>query len=219
MGIMLVMTIVFSSIFRFDIQYYPAYLISGQILFNFMMESTNQGIFSIVGGAPLLKKTYIPKYILTVSKVTSSLINLFFALVALLMVMLVTRVPFSWHIFLFPMVLLQLYLFSMGLSLFLAQATVFFRDIQYIYSVITTAWLYLTPIFYPISMLQDKPVGWIVKQLNPMYFYITQFRDIMLYNKIPNLHLILGGCLAALLTLTIGIWCFYKNKDRFILYI
>jgi lipopolysaccharide transport system permease protein len=219
LGIMLVMTAVFSSLFRFDVLYYPAYLIAGQILFNFMMESTNQSMFSIVGGASLLKKTYIPKYILTVSKVTSSIINLTFALVALLGVILVVRVPFTPFMLLFPVVLLQLYFFSMGLSLFLAQATVFFRDIQYIYAVITTAWLYMTPIFYPIEMLRDKPVGWIVENLNPMYFYVTQFRSVMLYGALPPTDIVLKGGAAAALMLVIGVQSFYKNQDRFILYI
>lgn len=219
LGIMLVMTMVFTNIFRFDIEYYPAYLISGQILFNFMTESTNQSMYAIVGGASLIKKTYIPKYILILSKVTSSVINLVFALVALLIVMIISRVPFSPYIALFPFIVLQLYIFCLGLGLFLAQATVFFRDCQYIYSVFTTAWLYLTPVFYSVDMLKDMPVYYVVKYMNPMQMYISQFRDVMLYAKLPNVTTIGMGCVIAVLMLALGVWSFYKQQDKFILYV
>ena len=113
---------------------------------------------------------------------------------------------------------MQLYGFCLGLGLFLAQANVFFRDIQYIYNAVTTAWLYLTPIFYPIEALPDN-VLWVVKHLNPMYFYIGQFRDLIYYNKLPGHLIILSGCGAAVIMLFIGTWTFLKNQDNFILYI
>ena len=73
---MLIMWVVFSNLFRFDIQHFPVYLLTGQILFGFMTEATNASIMSIIGNTALLKKTYIPKYIFTLSRVTSSLVNL-----------------------------------------------------------------------------------------------------------------------------------------------
>ena len=73
--VMLVMYFVFSQMFRFNIENYSAYLIIGQTLFTFMTEATNQAIGSITGNASLLKKVYVPKYVFTLSKVTSSLIN------------------------------------------------------------------------------------------------------------------------------------------------
>ena len=78
--LMVVQVIVFSSIFRFDTPNYPLYLISGQIIFNFMVEATNSAVWSVTGNASLLKKTYVPKYIFTISKVGSSLVNLVFSL-------------------------------------------------------------------------------------------------------------------------------------------
>ena len=216
--VMIVMAIVFSSMFSRNIENFPVYLFCGQILFNFMNQSTHQALSSINGNAALLKKTYVPKYIFTFAKITSGLIDLIFSLGALVIVMLATRAKFSWYFFLCPLVLLQLYVFCLGLGLFLAQANVFFRDIQYIYNAVTTAWLYLTPIFYPIDALPNN-VRWFVKHLNPMYFYIGQFRDLIYYNRIPGCLIISAGCAAALLMLIIGTWFFLKNQDRFILYI
>lgn len=216
--VMIVMAIVFSTMFNRNIENFPVYLFCGQIMFNYMNQSTHQALSSINGNASLLKKTYVPKYIFTFAKITSGLIDLIFSLGALIIVMLVTRATFSWHVILVPFVLLQLYIFCLGLGLFLAQANVFFRDIQYIYNAVTTAWLYLTPIFYPVDLLPPQ-VMWVVKHFNPMYFYIGQFRDLVYYNRLPGYLIIGAGCGAAILMLFIGTWMFLINQDRFILYI
>ncbi len=216
--IMLVMVTVFSTMFKRNIEKFPVYLFCGQILFNYMNQSTHQALSSINGSSALLKKIYVPKYIFTFAKITSGIIDLIFSMGALIIVMIATRAKFSWHFLLFPFVLIQLYIFCLGLGLFLAQANVFFRDIQYIYNAITTAWLYLTPIFYPIESLPPN-ILWIVKHMNPMYFYIGQFRDIVYHNRFPGYLIILSGCGAAVLMLLIGTWSFMKNQDRFILYI
>ena len=100
----------------------------------------------------------------------------------------------------------------------MAQANVFFRDIQYIYSAVITAWMYLTPIFYPVDALPES-IGWIIRNLNPMYFYVTQFRDLVWAGQLPAPSLVLAGCITALAMLAVGIWSFRRSQDRFILYI
>lgn len=216
--IMIVMTVVFSTMFSRNIENFPVYLFTGQVMFNFMNTSTHQAISSITGNAALLKKTYVPKYIFTVSKITSGMVDFFFSLGALLIVMVVTRARFTPYILLFPFVALQLYLFCIGLGMFLAQANVFFRDIQYIYNAVTTAWMYLTPIFYPIESLPPN-VMWLIKHLNPMYFYVGQFRDLVYYGRMPGPVIIFAGCTAAALMLIIGIKSFLRTQNNFILYI
>lgn len=215
---MVVMAIVFSTMFSRNIENFPVYLFCGQLLFNFMNQSTHQALSSITGNAALLKKTYVPKYIFTLSKITSGLVDLFFSLGALVIVMLVTRAKVTWYALLFPFVLIQLYVFCIGLGLFLAQAGVFFKDTQFIYNAVTTAWMYLTPIFYPMEALSDQLI-WFIKHFNPMYFYIGQFRDLVYYGRMPGNMIILAGCGAALAMLAIGMWSFMRSKDRFILYI
>lgn len=216
--IMLVLVLVFSQIFRFDIENYPAYLIIGQTLFSFMNESTNLALMSISDNASLLKKVYVPKYIFTLSKVTSSLVNMLFALGAMLIVFIVTRIHFTVYMFFIPVILVEIYLFCLGFGLFLAQAAVFFRDLQYIYGVLTTAWMYLTPIFYPISQLPET-MQKILMIANPMCNYITQFRDVALYGHLPSINDIIFGFIFGFVFLIIGAWCFYKKQDEFILYI
>lgn len=216
--IMIVMTVVFSTMFSRNIENFPVYLFCGQLLFNFMNGATHQAIFSITGNAALLKKTYVPKYIFTLSKITSGMVDLVFSMGALLIVMIVTRARFTWYILLAPLVILQLYIFCIGLGMFLSQANVFFRDIQYIYNAVTTAWMYLTPIFYPIEALPEW-LSWCVKHLNPMYFYVGQFRDLVYTGRMPGIAILLAGCGTAFLMLAIGLWSFSKTEDNFILYI
>ena len=123
--LMMVLVIVFSNLFRFDIPNFPLYLLCGQIIFNFMSEATNMAVGSIIGNAALIKKTYVPKYIFTVSRVGSSLVNLIFSLGALLLVMIFTQADFSWNLLYFPVIILQVCIFSLGLGLWLAALTVF----------------------------------------------------------------------------------------------
>lgn len=216
--IMVVMTIVFSAMFRGDIENFPVYLFCGQLLFNFMSSSTQQSTTSITDNASLLKKTYVPKYVFTMAKVTSCAVDLIFSLGALIIVMLVTRARFTWYLLLFPLVLLQLYVFCLGISMFLAQASVFFRDVEFIYNAVITAWMYLTPIFYPIDALPGI-VGTLIRTLNPMYFYVTQFRDLVHVGQLPSLYNVLGGCIFAVLVMVVGVWSFMKTEDNFILHI
>lgn len=216
--LMIVLVIVFSNLFRFDIPNFPLYLISGQVIFSFMVEATNMSVGSITGNASLLKKTYVPKYIFTISKVGSSLVNLIFSLGALLLVMVITGAEFSWNLLFFPFIIFQLLVFCLGISLFLAAATVFFRDIQYLWGVFVSMWMYLTPIFYPVSIISEEYQA-LYKGANPMYWYIEQFRDIVLYAQFPQTSSILMGTILATVVLILGAIYFNKKQDEFILYI
>lgn len=216
--VMIIMHVVFSTMFRDNIQNFPVYLFCGQLMFNFMNISTNEAILSITANAPLLKKTYVPKYVFTLAKITSSLVDFVFSLGALVIVLVATRSPITPYILLAPFAILQLFLFCVGLGMFLAQANVFFRDVRYIYSALTVAWMYMTPIFYPIERLSDS-LRWIITHLNPMYFYVTQFRDAVWMGRFPETYNLVGGWTAALLMLGLGVWSFMKTRDKFILYI
>lgn len=230
---MLVMSIVFTRIFKRSIENYPVYLICGNILFSFMRDATTQAINSVIGNASLIKKAYVPKYIFTLSKVSSCLVNFILSLGALLIVMIATNVHFRWNNLLIVIPILELFVFCVGLGLFLAAATVFFRDIRNIWSVVTLAWMYLTPIFYSLesfynenesnAYLASDAIGLFIRRFNPMYMYIQQFRCFILqYSpvwEVPCAELMWRGAFVALLMLMIGGMVFNRTKDKFILYI
>lgn len=216
--VMTVMTFVFSAMFKRNIQNYPVYLLTGRTLFEFLTTSTNAAMKSVTGNAALFKKTYVPKYIFTLAKVTSCMVDTIFSFGALLIVMIVTRAPFHWQLVMLPLLIVQIYIFCLGLGFLLAQLNVFFRDIQYIYRAITTMWMYLTPIFYPIENLPTA-LQFCIKAFNPLYYYVSQFRDIALYGRVPGPRVFWGGWILAFLMLTVGLYTFQRAKDRFILYI
>ena len=215
---MIVLTVVFSNLFKFDIPNFSAYLLTGQLIFGFVSEATSSSVTAIVHNASLIKKTYVPKYIFTVSKVGSSLVNLLFSLGALLLVMIFTDAEFSWNLLFFPVIILEVFIFSLGLGLWLSAITVFFRDIQYLWGVFISMWMYLTPLFYPVSIIPEEYQD-LYKNANPMYGYIEQFRDIVLHAKFPQTDSILIGFGTAILVLVLGAWYFNKKQDEFILYI
>ena len=129
-----------------------------------------------------------------------------------------TGVPVTGRIVFNIIPIIQIYIFCIGLGLFLAQATVFFRDIIYIWSVITTAWLYLSAIFYPVNVLPGK-IYFLVTQLNPLYFYIAMFRNFTIGGpNMGSLDLAVRGAVASVIMLLLGLITFSYNKNKFILY-
>ena len=215
---MIVMVIAFSHMFSRGIENFPVYLICGNIMFNFMRESSTLAMNSIISNAGLLKKVYVPKYIFTLSKVTSCFVNFLFSLGALLIVMIVTKTRFTLYFFMIVVPIAELYVFCLGLGMFLAAAAVFFRDIRNIWGVVTLAWMYMTPIFYSIDNVSPVLRYWIPK-LNPMYIYITQVRDFVIKGRMTWPVLMGRGALVAAVMMAIGLFVFGKAKDKFILHI
>lgn len=217
--IMIVMTLVFSTMFNRSIANYPVYLITGRTLFEFYSSSTKAAMRSIIGNGTLLKKTYVPKYIFPFAKVTSSLVDCFFSLGAMLIVIVATKAKISWYILLAPMVLIQIYIFSLGAGFFLAAVNVFFRDMQHIYQAVITAWMYATPLFYDLDGIKNPTVVFVIKAFNPLYYYVAQFRDLVYYGRFPGPRIFWGGWLIAFAALFIGLFYFKRKQDKFILYI
>lgn len=214
---MVVMSVIFSYMFRFDIPNYPLYLICGQTLWAFFAESTTIGMQSVITNGPLIRKVYIPKYIFPISRVLSSFVTMSLSLVAILLVMLFTGVRFSFAMLLAPIPLALMLIFAMGVAMLISACAVYFRDIIHLYSVVILAWMYCTAIFYPVSALPPK-VGFLIR-FNPMYNYISFFRNLMLSGTLPDtwtwVACVLSSCLAFLL----GGAVFRKLQRNFILYI
>jgi ABC-2 type transport system permease protein len=214
---MLVITAVFSNIFKFDIKNFPVYYMTGILIFNFVAEATSLSLTSIIGAAGLIKKVYIPKYIFPLQKCVFAFVNMIFSLVAVIIIYVILQVPLHLTLLLFWVPMLYATVFSFGLGLILASANVFFRDVGHLYSVWITAWMYLTPIIYPESILPRMVKNILI--FNPMYHYVTYIRNIMIYGVLPSFsdNFICIGL--AVLFFGIGIALFKKTQDRFILYI
>ncbi len=214
---MIVLSIVFSNLFKFNVDNYPLYLLSGQVVFNFFSESTTAGMNAILMNAPLIKKVYVPKYMFVMSKTASIAVNLLAATASLVIVMLFTRAELHLTMLLSFIPIVMLVIFCFGLGLILATFAVKFRDIVHLYTIFTTVVMYLTPVIYPMDIL-PKWVSVIVK-INPLTSIITMFRDFTIYGSIPGVFTWVMTIIPALVVLALGCLVFYKHQDEFILYV
>lgn len=214
---MLVMTIIFSHLFRFDIENFPAYLLSGNIIFSFFSMASSSAMMSIISNGSLMGKIYIPKYIFPVSKVGFEFINTLISLVALLIVIYFTDVPINYSIIFSFFPLIYTFIFALGVGLFLSSMAVFFRDIIHIYGVIITAWMYFTPLFYPVDIIPEKFKFLI--NLNPIYYFVEAFRSTMIYMRVPSFELNMVCLSFSLMSLVLGLLVFYRSQNKFILYV
>ena len=220
---MAVMTVVFSEFFKGrlgEVDNYPLYLICGQTLFSFFNESTTLSMYSVIQNASLIKKVYVPKFIFPISKIFSSFVTTSFSMAAILIVMLVTGARFTPYILLFWVPLVFLFLFCCGMGLILSYLSVYFRDITHLYSVLTLAWMYATPIFYPDTVADDfgTAVG-VVLRLNPLYHFIKFFRCVVIYGTFPGIGVWSGCLISSVVMLLLGLLIFHKLQKKFILYV
>ena len=216
---MLVITTVFGKLLNITIPDFASYYMVGYAMWNFFAEATTNSLSAILISAPLIKKVYVPKYLFPLEKCLFSLVNFLFTLIAVVVVMLVQNVTPGINAIFFPIPVIYCFVFVCGISLFLSAATVFFRDIQHLYGVLLTVLMYLTPIIYPLSYIENADIVSKIVHLNPMTHYVEYFRHLVMYNKFPVWHENLWCAGAALLSLLIGALVFKMAQRKFILHI
>lgn len=210
---MIVMAVVFSNLFRVQVEYYSIYLLSGILLWRLYAEGTSVAMRSVLNNSEIRKKIYVPASVFVASSIGSALVNLMFAILPLLLLAIAVglRPQITWLYLLIPIA--QTTLFSFGIGVFIAALAVFFADMLDIYDVLVTAFFYLTPIMYPISILPDIVAR--MEVLNPMYHFIDGFRLALIDGKFPNLAEN-GLVTVAVLLITSLAWAFFtRTSDRF----
>ncbi|MDE3092128.1 MAG: ABC transporter permease, partial [Chloroflexota bacterium] len=210
---MIVMTIVFSTLFRFQIEHYPVYLLSGLLIWNFFSQSTFQAVDSLVWGGGLISKIYLPKSVFVVSAVLVGLVNLLLALIPLFLIMFATGQPLTWALLFLPVPLVLTCFLTLGVGLFVAAIAVFFSDVAEIYRVGLTIVMYLTPIFYPASIVPERFAVFL--RLNPIYYFIELFRVPIYQGQLPDLSILICASLIAVGSLLVGWWFFTRKADEF----
>ena len=187
-------------------------------MFSFFNEASSSAIFSVVEASALIKKIYVPKYVFPLERVLFGFVNMVFSLSALIILMIVQKVKVTVVTLLFPVPLIALFLFTCGWSFLISALCVYFRDLKHLYSVLMTAWMYITPIMYPIEYLSGSWVYKIV-MLNPLTWYVQYFRQIVMYHTLPTLEMNLVCFGEGILMMIIGLLSFRKLQDKFILHI
>jgi ABC-type polysaccharide/polyol phosphate export permease len=205
----LVLTVVFSQLFRFQIQNYTIYLLVGFLFWNFYSQITTQSMNTLIWGSSLIKRIYVPRTIFALSVLGNGLVNFLLALIPLGLVMLLMHHPFRLSLLLLPLAILLMAMYTLGLALFLSTLAVFFVDIVDMYGILLTVWFYLTPIIYPRDVVPQSFA--LLVQLNPMTLMLGLFRSIIYLGEAPTLAT--WGLAAALALLSLGIgWLVFTRK-------
>lgn len=216
--LMIVIYAIFARILRFSAgsPCYLQFLVTGLIVWQFLLLCLNDSLHAVVGNSNLIKKTSFPRILLPLSTVGANFVNFLLTFVVLVVFLLLSPVQFG-SLSGLPLVIASHCALCLGAGLLIATANVFFRDTQHVLQVITLAWFFLTPIFYSLGMQLDQlPPAWHwAAFLNPMTGVISGYRASLMNEPLPGaarMAISLGVCWAVLVA---GVWTFQKAERRF----
>lgn len=215
LGLMIIMTLVFQNLFHRQ-EFYSVYVLTGLLTFGFFNQTSSTIVRNLAWGAELFQRIYIPRASFAIAAVGTAIINLVLSLIPLLLVKLIIQSPLSWQVVLFPISVLYLACFSLGMGLIVSSIALYFHDVAEFYQVMLTAWLYATPIIYPYDTL---PIS--VKQImvfNPMMHIVELMRASFYYtDKTPSLNEFLLVAAISFTTLIVGWFLFARQAEQFVL--
>ena len=214
---MIVLTIVFGTLYGNTDKTFPVYILSGRLLYSFYSAATKGALKSIRSNSAMIKKVYVPKYLYPLSNVIFNYIIFLISLVVLAVVSIVLGVKPTIYILQAPVPLILVLLLSYGCGMILATIGVFFRDMEYLWSVVLMLIMYTCAIVYYPSKLLASGWAWILK-FNPLYCIIQLFRS-ALFGEPMYIYYLIYATAFSVLSVIVGLICFKKKQDRFILYI
>lgn len=211
--IMILLTIIFSTLFSPQIDNYPVYLLSARSLFSFFSVGTTAAMNSLKGNKNILKRTPAPKYIFVLGSVTSEFINFLITLIILVVVMIVTKCQFNFTTIPLAIIpIISLLMMIIGVGLILSIVCVYYSDIKHLWSIVTLMIMYASAIFYPMEIIPEPFHQFMI--LNPMFWIIDQFRNLVLWQTIPPLLNIVNSLLLSAIILVLGIIVFKKYEQK-----
>lgn len=213
---LLVMSIVFKGFFGRTMEHYTIYLFCGNIVFSFFSDATSGGMGSLMGNAAIFSKINVPKYLFLFSRNVSSLINFGLTFLVFIIFCIIDGITFTFGFLMLIIPIACLIIFNIGVGLILSALFVFFRDIQYLWSVFTMLLMYMSAIFYTVEQFGEYRK---LFYLNPIFVYIKYFRVIVIDNAIPSLALHLLALGYAALFFLIGAICYKRFNHKFLYYV
>lgn len=200
---------------------FPVFVLCALLPWNFFSSSVIQSVNCIVDNANLVKKVYFPREILPLSVVLSNLVNFGIALMVLFPMLLIFRVRLTFWVLMLPVIIAIQVAFTVGMALLLCTLNVFYRDTKAIMDVGIMAWFFVTPIFYPISILPNSreifgltvDIHRWTRILNPMASLVAAYHDTLFYGQLVGLDFLARTAVTSLVVLTIGyaVFCRYSK--------
>ena len=214
---LLVMRIVFTQFFGRGMDHYTTYLFCGNLVFSYFSEATSQGMASLMSNAGIFTKVNVHKYLFLFSKNVQALLNFGLVLMVFFVFCAFDGILFTWKFVLLIIPIVSLLLFNIGVGLILSALFVFFRDVQYLWTIFTQLLMYMSAIFYTIDSY-SQTVQYLFL-LNPIYLHIRYFRKIVIESTIPTVWFHLLMLVDVLIVLGIGCWMYKKYNTKFLYYV
>lgn len=200
---------------------YALMIFVGLVPWTCFSATLNQSTMAIIGNGNLIKKIYFPRLILPLSMTLTNFINMLLTgvIVFAAVLLLEPKAPITLSYLFLPVVFVVLFLLTFAFSVLLSALTVYFRDLEHILSIVTMIWFYLTPIIYPITLIESKEsmsdAILMIYKMNPLFGVIDSFQKIMIYGEYPS-PLYLGYVFVfAVVLLLIALAVFDKCQKRF----
>ena len=214
---LLVMWMVFKNLYGRQTPNYITYLFAGNLVFGFFRDATTQGMTALDANSAIFSKINVPKYLFLFSKNVAATINFLLTLVIFFIFAAFDSVTFGWNFLtlIYPIVFLQL--FNIGIGLILSALHMFFKDMSHLYGIITMVVMYTSAIFYTVDSYTE--LGQKLFYLNPVYCYITYFREVVIGGMIPDVRLHVLCMLYAVVALLIGFGMYKKYNYKFLYYV
>ena len=214
---LVIMWLVMSKFFGSNVDHYVVYLFSGQLVFSYFTDATNLSMDSLISNAPIFTKVNVPKYLFLLSQNVSSLINFGLVLAIYFVFVLGDGIVLTWKCLLLVVPISCLIVFNIGIGLVLSALYVFFRDMKYLWGIVTQFLSWMSAIFYTIGSFSQRVQYMFL--LNPIYLYIRYFRKIILEQTIPTLQFHMLAVAYAAIALAAGAWMYKKYNHEFLYYV
>ena len=213
LGMMVVLTIVFSQLFQ-NVRGYPVYVLTGLVFWTFFSQTTTAIMNHIVWGSDLFRRIYLPRTAFAISSIGTGLVNLGISLIPILVIMLFSKISWQWSLLFLPIPMVLLATFALGVGLLLSTFAVYFPDVTEMYQIVLLAWMYLTPIIYPEEIIPETIRFWLFN-LNPIYHLLETFRPLITDGELPKVTTLIIAAIISIITLTAGWLIFSSKADEF----
>ncbi len=211
----LVYTVVFNYLVKSNISAYPVFILAGLLPWQFFSSTVSSTTGAITTNSTLINRVYFPREVLPLANLLSNASNFLLALVMLFLFIAVFGVHVGASLLWLPVIILIELALITGLGLFLAAVNVFFRDTQQIVDILVLAWFFLTPVIYPLDVIQSATLRVALQVLNPMAGLVVAFRHVLYYGDSPDAGLLAVTALESILLLMIGAMVFGKLSPSF----
>lgn len=212
---MVVMSLIFSKMFKRNIDNFPVYYLTGQILWTMFTGATNAAMTALVDNKLMMTRTKLPRQIFPLSRIFTSLVNFGYSMIAYVIIVAFFRIVPTPATLFFVVDVLLLLLFSIGLGYILSILYTFLADIKYLYGILLTVWMYLSALFFPVDNLSAG-----IKQVilaNPIYGFIRTARSVVMEGVMPPVSVIIQITVWGLGMFGLGKLIFKLNQNKILI--